>query len=298
MSFKKITFLKVLTVIAWADGEITQSELNVLHSFYRKFGLSSEETRELKPYLHAPIPKEDQEELFRQLTAELKSPREKKEFRHALEMMAKADEETHREEQALLERLSFLLEETFIAKKSLERIRNLLVRTIFKPAREKNPEMEKYFKNIVLKKIELKAAESGQKINLPQDKVYLICLFGTLLASVAFVDEDFSAEEKSALKRVLGERYSFAAGELEILSRVVEEQAKGGFDFHEVVTEFNRLVSYNDRVKLMDCFFEISAADKEMSHEEVEEIRHITKAMRIPHNRFIESKVKYLSKLR
>ena len=30
--FKRLTFLKVLTTIAWADGEVTQSELNILKS--------------------------------------------------------------------------------------------------------------------------------------------------------------------------------------------------------------------------------------------------------------------------
>ena len=31
--FKKLTFLKVLTTVAWADGEVSQSELNILKSF-------------------------------------------------------------------------------------------------------------------------------------------------------------------------------------------------------------------------------------------------------------------------
>ena len=45
--FKKLTFLKVLTTIAWADGEVTQSELNILKSFYRKFDLDKGELAEL-----------------------------------------------------------------------------------------------------------------------------------------------------------------------------------------------------------------------------------------------------------
>ena len=53
--FKKLTFLKVLTTVAWADGEVTQSELNILKSFYRKFNLDKNELDELKPFLNAPI---------------------------------------------------------------------------------------------------------------------------------------------------------------------------------------------------------------------------------------------------
>ena len=77
-----------------------------------------------------------------------------------------------------------------------------------------------------------------------------------------------------------------------MLFEVVEEQGREGFDFHEVVTEINRLTSYNDRLRFMDCLFAIAVADGEMAHEETEEIRRITKAMRIPHNIFIQAKVR------
>ncbi|MFQ5717470.1 MAG: TerB family tellurite resistance protein, partial [Nitrospinales bacterium] len=235
---------------------------------------------------------------FRALIAELNSPSERNELRQALEMMARADQKIHREEQVLLEQLVALLENTSIAQKSLRKIRNLLVRTIFKPAREKNPQLEKYFKNIVLNKIKLKTAQKGHKMTLSEDQMYWVCLFGSLLALVACADGDFSDAEKKAVRRVLKTHYSFDEDELEILLEVVAEQAQGGFDFHEVVTEFNRLVSFNDRLKLIDCFFEISAADGKLDYEEVEEIRRITKAMRLPHKNFIESKLKYLDKPR
>ena len=47
--FKKMTFLKVLTTIAWADGEISQSEINIFKTFYRKFDLEKHEMDEAKP---------------------------------------------------------------------------------------------------------------------------------------------------------------------------------------------------------------------------------------------------------
>jgi tellurite resistance protein len=43
-----MTFLKVLTTVAWADGEVSQSELNLLKTFYRKFDLEKHEMDELK----------------------------------------------------------------------------------------------------------------------------------------------------------------------------------------------------------------------------------------------------------
>ena len=77
--FKKLTFLKVLTTVAWADGEVTQSELNILKSFYRKFDLDKNELAELRHYLAAPVSKKEQTELYDQLVRELSSEREKEE---------------------------------------------------------------------------------------------------------------------------------------------------------------------------------------------------------------------------
>jgi len=89
--FKKLTFLKVLTTIAWADGEVTQSELNILKSFYRKFDLDKGELAELRHYLAAPVSKKEQTELYDQLVHELSNESEKEEILTALESMEQAN---------------------------------------------------------------------------------------------------------------------------------------------------------------------------------------------------------------
>ncbi|KMP11250.1 hypothetical protein UZ36_05030 [Candidatus Nitromaritima sp. SCGC AAA799-C22] len=296
--FKKLTFLKVLTTIAWADGEVTQSELNILKSFYRKFNLSKDELAELKHYLAAPVSKQEQDELYHQLIAELDSSREKEEILHALEAMTQAAKRIGDEEKELVDRFQAFLQKSSLSRRSLGRMRSLLRKTIFIHARDKDPELEKYFKRKILKKIELKTARQGIKMNLPEDKMYFICLFGTLLAAVANVDDHFDESEQKAVKKVLSDSFAFTGKELKILFEVVSEQARHGFDFHEVTTELNNLTTYNERLKMADCLFAIAGADGDLSHDEAEEIRRITKALRVPHKAFIEAKMKILSRLR
>ncbi|MBC8286923.1 MAG: TerB family tellurite resistance protein [Nitrospinae bacterium] len=296
--FKKMTFLKVLTTIAWADGEVSQSEINIFKTFYRKFDLEKHELDELKPYLLSPIAKKEKDELYRQMIAELSSPEEKKEIMGALETMVEAHKRMKSEERELVNQFSEWLGKTSHTKRSFGRIKNLLQRTIFKHARDMNPDMEKYFKRRVLNKIELKSARSKTFTNLPEERLYFICLVGTLMAAVAHVDDHFDATEKKALKRCLTDQFSLEGKELALLFEVVEEQARQGFDFYEVTAELNRVTSYNDRIHLMECLFEVSIADGKMAHEEAEEIRRISKALRIPHKTFIECKVRALDKIR
>ena len=296
--FKKLTFLKVLTTIAWADGEMTQSELNILKSFYRKFNLGKDELSELKHYLAAPVSKKEQAELFDQLIHALDSSREKEEILGALETMEQASKQVGGEEKELVSQFRTLLQKSSITKRSLGKIRNLLGKTLFTHARDKNQDLEKYFKRKVLKKVELKTAKQGIKMNLPDDKMYFICLFGALLAAVANIDGHFDESEKKALKKSLSDQFDFKGKEFKILFEVISELVNHGFDFHEVTTELNNLMTYNEKVKMTDCMLAIGGADGELSHDEAEEIRKITKAIRIPHKVFIESKMKTLSRLR
>jgi len=296
--FKKLTFLKVLTTIAWADGEVTQSELNILKSFYRKFDLDKDELVELRHYLAAPVSKKEQIELYDQLVYELSSKSEKEEILTALESMEQATKRIGNEEKELVNQFRILLEKTSVTKRSLGKIRNLLGKTIFSHARDKNSDLEKYFKRKVLKKVELEAARLGVKMNLPEDKLYFISLLGALMASVSNVDGHFDASEKKVFKKELSGHFDFKKQEIEILFEVILELVKHGFDSHEVITELNNLVTYNEKVSIANCMLAVGGADGELSHEEAEEIRRITKALRIPHKVFIEAKMKVLSRLR
>ena len=60
----------------------------------------------------------------------------------------------------------------------------------------------------------------------------------------------------------------------------------------------NRITSYNDRINLMECLLEVAVADGELVHAEGQEVRRISKALRIPHKTFIDFKVKALDKIR
>ncbi|MBT6600727.1 MAG: hypothetical protein HOB32_03555 [Nitrospina sp.] len=296
--FKKLTFLKVLTTIAWADGEITQSELNILKSFYRKFNLDKDELAELRHYIAAPVSKEEQTELYDKLITELSSESEKEEILMALESMEQASKRVGSEEKELVSQFRDLLKKPSVTKRSFGKIRNLLSQTIFYHARDKDLELEKYFKRKVLKKIEVKTVRRGVKMKLQEDKLYFICLFGALMALVSKADGHFDDLEKKFFKKELSNYFNFKDKEFKILLEVTLELIDCGFDFYEVTSEINNLVTYNEKVGIANCLLTIGAADGDLSHEELEEIRRITKALRIPHRVFIEAKMKVLSRLR
>ena len=113
----------------------------------------------------------------------------------------------------------------------------------------------------------------------------------------AYSDEKFSEKEKSVIHNILGEQFEFSLEELDILSQIAHEMGSK-FDFYEITVEVNRLLTFNARIKFMECLFEVAVAGDFMSFEELEEIRNITKALKIPHKEFIACKLLYKSKIK
>jgi uncharacterized tellurite resistance protein B-like protein len=296
--FKHLTFLKVLSIIAWADGEVTHAELNLLKSFYRKFGLDRHDIHELTPYLEAPVSAKHRDELFRQLIDELALPVERKEIVQALEAIQGTKKRVSEEEKELARKFTAWLQKASPTRRSLGRVRNFITRTLFSDSRDMDPDLEKYFKRRVLDKIRRKSARRGHKVDLPEEEMYHLCLLGALLASVAHEGDGLDEQERGKLEAILSERFAYTGKTLALLLDVVEEQVRQGFDFHEVMTQVNQTLTYNERRALLDCFFAMAVADGEISHQESEEIRRITKAMHIPHQEFKAAKIAALEKIR
>ena len=87
-----------------------------------------------------------------------------------------------------------------------------------------------------------KICKSLHKISLIEAKLDRFFVSGTLLLESLpyYKDLGFTLESKQ-IKKILQKTFSFPKQESEILLEVVEEQAKHGFDFHEVVTETNQI---------------------------------------------------------
>ena len=136
--FKKLTFLKVMTTVAWADGEMTHSELNLLKSFIRKFDLDKKDVAELRPYLEAPVSTKRREELFHQLIAELSSVEEKQEIIQAMETMAGTRKKKSEEERALDDALRVLCFDSHVSalssRQSVSQSRVMVIITPRKPS--------------------------------------------------------------------------------------------------------------------------------------------------------------------
>lgn len=293
-----MTLLKVLTVMAWADGSATHAEVTYIKSFIEKFNLSPNEWDELQPYILAPLPSDRKESLFAELRMEMNSASARAEALKTCREIVSADGTLDANEEKLLEEFERALENPSSENNNHSTMGGFVKNILPGLFGKADPEMERYFKREIYHNLEMKMGAEGFKADRSDDRLYLVCLLGVLLAQAAKMDGNFDPEEKKILRTLVLRKLSLNESEAALFVEVLEEQADKGFDFNEVIREVNRLVSYNDRLGVMNCFFAVACADGELAYEESEEIRRITKAMLIPHAEFKTAKMKALDHIR
>ena len=71
----------------------------------------------------------------------------------------------------------------------------------------------------------------------------------------------------------------------------------GGTDNFLVTREFNGVASREDKFRLLDCLFAVSAADHKITSVEDNEIRQISKELLLEHRDYISVRMRYRDKL-
>lgn len=82
---KKISLVRVLIALAWADGEISHNELNFLKDFMFKFDLTGDEWAKIEMYMEDPVTQEEAELLIHDFVQHLGGARERQQVIEALQ---------------------------------------------------------------------------------------------------------------------------------------------------------------------------------------------------------------------
>ncbi len=290
---KKLALLKCLAAIAWADKELSYEELNYLKHLALKFNLPDESWKNLEPYLDDPIPLEEGEGLIKDFLVHIKTPNEKQELLDALEEMIGADKQVTPQEQEFLDRFSQIIRDTSAFSIIRGKLKGLLDKTLFKPSSGGAEELSAYIHNKLLHRMRRRYSEAGLEMKLPVEQLNYLTLFGGLLVRVAYADGDISLNEKKEIKHQLKQLAVFRSEELELIMTVIEDQALKGLDRFRLTSELFKVSNREQRLQLLDCLFGLAVTDdRQLLHQEIEEIRSIAYALSLSHKDFISAKLK------
>ena len=123
---------------------------------------------------------------------------------------------------------------------------------------------------------------------------YIAC-FSYLLGRVANADLDISDDETREMERIVRERGGLPEEQSILVVQIAKTQNKtfGSTQSFSVTQEFNQLASREQKLALLDCLFGVSSSDQSISTVEDNEIRSITRELKLEHSDFIAARSSY-----
>ncbi len=289
---KKLAYLKALAALAWADGDLSNQELNYIKTLARKFNLPNQAWRELDPCLEDYIPPDEADGLLKSFLDLIGAPDEKRLLLDSLKEMADADDEISPEEQEFLSKAIRLIKKTSSVKMLTSPFRELFKAAV--SSSQKSKEQAQIFaRNKILYKLQ-RRIQQGKLSPVAPERLEYLSLFAGLLARVACVDRDFSAAELDSLKREIVRLGDFNADEVAVITSVVQDTTLKGVDNALLSAGFFNVSDQEQRRQLLECLFALAAADGKISSVETEEIRSIATALGFSHKQFIAAKLAVL----
>jgi len=292
---------KVLIAAAWADGEITADEQNCLkdiifHLTDTGTPLSGQEWTMLEMYMDSPIEAAERARLVANLQDAISTPAEKQFVINALQQMALADGVSDGEEQRIIGEMEKTIDQSETG--FMDGLNRLLGGALQRrsAAVENAPNRDAYYddflKNKVYYEVNRQLGEEGSSLDLPDEEMRKLGLAGGLMARIAKVDRTVTDEELNAMGGLIEEHWDLTPESAAFVANVALSSLDANYDYYRMTREFATSTTPEERQGFLVALFVIAGADEDVSFEETEEIRLVSRGINVTHQDFINAKLK------
>jgi uncharacterized tellurite resistance protein B-like protein len=127
---------------------------------------------------------------------------------------------------------------------------------------------------------------------LDERRARYVAAFAYLLGRVAAVDHDVNDEEKRLMIQLVAEESGLPVGEASAVVTLALDEFRrfGGTHNLIVAREFASLATPDERLALLRCLFAVSAADSSVQVREDNEVRQISRELKIEHADFVQAR--------
>ena len=149
---------------------------------------------------------------------------------------------------------------------------------------------------------ELSSIHDRLKRELPllneEDHISIACLAG-LMARVAFTDLNVDEKELVTMATCIEKTTSYPAEVAKKIAQIASEEIHKLVDHeHHLYTRpLNEIFSREKKEQTLKLLFEVAAADSGVENLESEEIRRISKELRLSHEEFVQAKLSVRQKI-
>lgn len=291
---KQLAFLRVLIAAAWADGEMTYQELNSLKAYFRELDLDNEALTALEPYLADPIEEAEARTIIDDFLAQARGG-ERETLVAAVRDLLLADDKLEEGEKQFLHLLDRAKEEASTARVFVGQLKRLWgSRPSTGSDRFRRSDLvDEFVRNRVLYQVKRRLMAAAGEAALDREterELRYVCTVGALLGHVAAADQKFDDDERATIAELLDSISALQHSDVDVIVAIVESEVFSDVGYHPFVREYDELATSEDKRQLLTLLFQVAAADGEITHDEHEEIRKISKALHVEHSEFIAAK--------
>jgi uncharacterized tellurite resistance protein B-like protein len=288
---------KVIIAAAWADGELTNDEINSLKDLlFHMPDMTARDWARIEMYIDSPVDEAERERLIADLQSVLTSKREKELAINELDQMVHADGGLTLEEEAVVEEVKAAIDDAntgFFG--GMGRIvRGPVSRRSQRVADAPNRELyfEDFMNNRIYYNIRRRLDLNEEGLHLSEQEIRKFSLAGGLMARVAYLDRDVTEAEYDSMKNALRKCWQIGEEETAVVVEVAVSEISKQLDYYRLSREFFESTSEKERICFLDVLFAVADGDGRVSFEEIEEIRTIANMLKLTHKQFIEAKLK------
>ena len=129
--------------------------------------------------------------------------------------------------------------------------------------------------------------------SLEPDRARHLAAFAYILSRVAHVDQRVSDEETRVIEAVVAREGGLPAEQAKLVVEIAKAQSVlfGGVEDFQVTRDFGARATDEEKRALLHCLFAVSSADEHIATIEDNEIRRISRELRIEHADYIAARI-------
>lgn len=293
-----MTLGKVLIAAAWADHDLADEEVNSLKDLlFHLPDLTARQWSELDIYLHSPVGAAERGRLLEELGKCIQTEKDRQLALEHLEDLVHSDGTLPPEEEQAFDQIRRAIEDADTGVLGL--MGNLVGGAVSRrsAATADHPNREEQLEDFVRNRIyytlrrRMNLGETELMTDLSEERLRTLSLAGGLMARVAHVDEDITDDELKTMVSALEEDWELTEEEATYVAGVAITEVAKDLDPYRLTREFYEATSRQARVHFLEALFAVAAADGRASHQEIEDIRSISRTLKLSHSEFIEAKL-------
>ena len=292
-----LSLAKVMVAAAWADGEVSNDEINCLKDIlFHLEGMTATNWAQIDMYLEAPVDEAERLRLIMELESLMSSPADKEQAIQALDRMVAIDGVVSETERSVLDEIKTSLQNAQtggIKSWSLFTRKRVETRTqAMQAAPNREQYLDDYIKNKIYYDVRRRMEQENLSTQISDIELRRLSLAGGLMARVAYADRQVTDAENLVIMNAFQKYWGKTQLEATLIAEAAGSEISKDIDYYRLTREFFEATTEDERVRFLDVLFAVAAGDGQASFEEIEEIRTISQGLLLSHRQFIDAKLK------